>query len=309
MRAAAGTGFRAPSLQQLWFSNVSTQFLPNATGMLTPALVLTSNNASPVTRAFGIPALHEEQSKNLSAGVTVRPFENLSLTADGYFIRIDGRIVLTSQFSNDNPIVAQILAPFASVSQAQFFANAVDTDTKGVDIVADYATEAGPGTLTFTGAANFSQTLVTQVNIPDSLTRTFSAAPDQLRTFFFGRLAQNRLESSVPRQKGFVGARYAWNGLTAFVRVDYYGKVYYRADNPADDEVFGAKVLFDVDVGYQVTKNLRLGLGADNLLNTFPDKQVKTNNISLGRFVYSRNVTQFGENGGFYYGKLELTFF
>ena len=309
LRAAGSTGFRAPSLQQLWFSNVSTQFLPNALGALTPEQVLTSNNASPVTRAFGIPALHEEKSKNLSAGVTVRPFENFSLTADGYFIRIDGRIVLTSQFSSANPIVAQILAPFPSVSQAQFFANAVNTDTKGLDVVADYATEAGAGTLTFTGAANFSQTLVTKVNIPDSLASTFSAAPDQLRTFFFGRLAQNRLETSVPRQKGFLGARYVVNGVTALLRADYYGKVYYRADNPADDEVFGAKILFDLDVGYQVSRTLRIGLGADNLLNTFPDKQVKANNISLGRFIYSRNVTQFGQNGGFYYGKLELTFF
>ena len=217
--------------------------------------------------------------------------------------------MLTSQFSSANPIVAQILAPFPSVSQAQFFANAVNTDTKGVDVVADYATEAGAGTLTFTGAANFSQTLVTKVNIPDSLASTFSAAPDQLRTFFFGRLAQNRLETSVPRQKGFLGARYVVNGVTALLRADYYGKVYYRADNPADDEVFGAKILFDLDVGYQVSRTLRIGLGADNLLNTFPDKQVKANNISLGRFIYSRNVTQFGQNGGFYYGKLELTFF
>jgi hypothetical protein len=45
------------------------------------------------------------------------------------------------------------------------------------------------------------------------------------------------------------------------------------------------------------------------VLNTFPDKQTKDANISSGRFVYSRNVSQFGQNGGFYYGKLELTFF
>ncbi len=309
LRGAVSTGFRAPSLQQLWFSNVSTQFLPNAAGVLTPEQVLTSNNASPVTKAFGIPQLHEEKSQNASAGITVRPFDNLALTADGYFIHIDGRIVLTSQFSNDNPIVAKILSPFPGVSEAQFFANAVDTSTKGLDLVADYATEAGTGTLTFTGAANFSQTEVTHVNIPDSLTQAFGGVTPQLTTFYFGRLAQSRLESQVPRQKGFLGARYVIGGLSALVRADYYGKVYYRADNPADDEVFGAKVLFDVDVGYQVTKSLRFGIGADNLLNTFPDKQQKDDNISFGRFIYSRNVTQFGQNGGFYYGKLQLTFF
>ncbi|MBA3539249.1 MAG: TonB-dependent receptor, partial [Deltaproteobacteria bacterium] len=88
-----------------------------------------------------------------------------------------------------------------------------------------------------------------------------------------------------------------------------YGPVSFKPDNPDNDEVFGAKVLFDVDVGYQVTKNLLLTIGADNLLDTFPDKQTKEANISSGRFVYSRNVSQFGQNGGFYYGKLQLTFF
>ena len=107
LRGAVNTGFRAPSLQQLWFSNVSTQFLPDATGALQPTQVLTSNNQSPVTKAFGIPKLHEEKSTNLSGGLAYRPLDNLSITADGYFIRIKDRIVLTSQFSNTNPIVAE----------------------------------------------------------------------------------------------------------------------------------------------------------------------------------------------------------
>jgi iron complex outermembrane receptor protein len=77
----------------------------------------------------------------------------------------------------------------------------------------------------------------------------------------------------------------------------------------ANDQVFGAKVLFDADLGYQFTKNLQLTVGADNLLDTYPDPNTKAGNINSGRFVYNRNVTQFGWNGGFYYAKLELTFF
>ena len=308
VRGAVSTGFRAPSLQQLWFSNVSTLFLPDATGMLQPTQVLTSNNQSPVTRAFGIPKLHEERSDNLSAGFAFRPFENLSITADGYFIRIHDRIVLTSQFANTNAIVAQILAPFPGVSQAQFFANAVDTDTVGADVVADWATELGDGTLTVTAAANLSRTKVTDIHIPESLVARFGNDP-ALETSFFGRNARNRLEDSVPHQKGFAGLRYAVAGVSALVRADYYGKVYYKPDNAANDEAFGAKVLFDVDLGYQTTKNLYIGIGADNLLNTFPDPQRKDANTSFGRFIYSRNVSQFGMNGGFYYGKLQLTFF
>ncbi|MBL9013006.1 MAG: TonB-dependent receptor [Myxococcales bacterium] len=309
LRAAASTGFRAPSLQQLWFSNVSTLFLPDATGVLQPAQVLTSNNESPVTKAFGIPKLREERSINLSGGLAFRPRENLLITADGYFIQLRDRIVLTSQFTNANPIVADILRPFPGVSQAQFFANAVDTDTRGLDFVIDYSHELGDGTLTLTASANVTTTRVRQVNIPRSLAQRFGSNPDQLRTFFFGRLATNRLEDSVPHQKGTAGLRYALKGLSALVRANYYGRVRYRADDPAADEVFGAKVLFDVDVGYQVTKNVLISVGADNLLNTFPDPVEKDVNKSFGRFVYSRNVSQFGQNGGFYYGKLELTLF
>jgi iron complex outermembrane recepter protein len=308
LRGAVSTGFRAPSLQQLWFSNVATQFLPDATNTLQPTQVLTSNNASPVTRAFGIPKLHEEQSTNLSGGLAWRPLDNLSFTADGYFIRIKDRIVLTSGFANTNPTVADILTPFPAVSQAQFFANAVDTDTTGVDVVGDWVTVAGDGTLTLTGAANFTKTEVTHINVPASLVNKFGSDSAELQTFFFGRNAKNRLEDSVPHQKGFAALRYAIDGISALVRADFYGAVYYKADNPADDETFGAKLLFDVDLGYQATKSVYFGIGADNVFNTFPDPNTKEANISFGRFIYNRNVSQFGMNGGFYYGKINLTF-
>jgi iron complex outermembrane receptor protein len=308
IRGAASTGFRAPSLQQLWFSNVSTQFL-DVGGTLTPTQVLTSNNQSPVTKAFGIPRLKEERSLHASGGIAFHPNENLTLSADGYFIRLKDRIVLTSQFTNTNMIVAQILATFPGVSQAQFFANAVDTDTTGVDLVGDYAVEAGDGTLTLTAGANFTRTNVQAINIPRSLAQRFSADPAQLETFFFGRLAKNRLEDSVPHQKATAAVRYAIKGVTMLARANYYGRVLFKPDNPANDEEFGAKVLFDVDIGYQINKNVFFAIGGDNVFNTFPDQQTKAANISEGRFRYSRNVSQFGQNGGFYYAKLQLTFF
>src|SRR2546426_623989 len=100
VRGAASTGFRAPSLAQVWFNNVSNQFAIDASGNLVLNRVLTSNNQSRVTKAFGIPDLAEETSVNLSAGITAQPRSNVSLTADFYRITIDNRIVLTSQFSS-----------------------------------------------------------------------------------------------------------------------------------------------------------------------------------------------------------------
>jgi iron complex outermembrane receptor protein len=311
LRGAVSTGFRAPSLQQLWFNNVSTIFLPNPmTNQLEPNQVLTSNNSSPITQAFGIPELKKETSLNLSGGITLRPMENLSVTVDGYFIRIQDRIVLTATFPTGNPVVADILSDFPGINQAQFFANAVDTDTQGIDAVADYAIDTGAGTLTLGVAANFTRTLVQEVNLPPTLVTAFGATGQEtLKRFFFGRLATSRIEDAVPRQKGYAQARYSLKQLSALVRANYYGRVRFQADDTVNDEEMGAKVLYDVDLGVQVTKNLHLSIGADNILNTFPDEQTKASNISSGRFIYSRNVSQFGQNGGFYYGRLELTFF
>ncbi len=310
IRGGVSTGFRAPSLQQLWFSNVSTQFVTNSmTNTLEATQVITPNNASPITReAFRIPSLREERSLNASGGITLKSGGNFSLTADGYYIRLKDRIVLTSLFPDTNPIVAGILAPFG-VDQAQFFANAVNTSTKGLDIVADYSTEAGSGNLAITGSINFTTTTVTDINIPGSLVNKFGGDRAVVEGYWFSRLARNRIEDSVPHQKGTFAIRYTIAGLTALARANYYGSVEYKPDNPDNDESFGAKVLFDLDFGYQFSKHVLFTIGADNMFDTKPDEQTKAANISFGRFLYSRNVTQFGQNGGFYYAKLELTFF
>ncbi|HEX7843432.1 MAG TPA: TonB-dependent receptor [Kofleriaceae bacterium] len=318
LRGAVSTGFRAPSLQQLWFSNTSSLFITDqVTGMVTQNQVLTSNNASPITsNGFGIPKLKQETSQNASGGLTFRPFENLSVTADGYFVRLKNRITLTNQFqSNSTPagvVVKNLLAPFPGVTAAQFFANAVDTDTMGADIVGDYAVDTGSGTLVFGTALNLTKTEVKSVHAPTGLSKAFSDAgvtSDAFANLFFDRLARNRLEDSVPHVKGNASVRYNFRQLSALVRADYYGQARYRPVNTLDSQTFHAKTLFDADLGYQITKTMQVTVGADNIFNTFPDKNITANNMSLGRFIYNRNVTQFGLNGGFYYGKLELTFF
>ena len=317
LRGAVSTGFRAPSLHQVWFNNVSIQFVLDATGNLVPARVLTGENNSPVTKAFGVPDLEEETSLNISAGFTARPTPNLSLTADFYRITIDDRIVLTSRFSNSDPIVAQILAPFESqgVGQAQFFTNAVNTETQGVDVVAAYTTVVGDGRLTITGAANVTDTEVTDTNIPQEMANIFADGDlNAVRNTLFNREERNRLEDALPRQKGNVSLKYERGQYSITARANYFGNVEYKPTNDANDETFGAKTLFDLNVSYEVRPGATLTVGANNILNTFPDKhcddqaspQNNCSNYSDGRFPYSRRVTQFGMNGGFYYARLGL---
>ncbi|RMD99019.1 MAG: ferric enterobactin receptor, partial [Calditrichaeota bacterium] len=207
------------------------------------------------------------------------------------------------------PITAEILKPFQKqgVGQAQFFANAVDTDTKGLDIVASYAAFVGEGRLSITAAGNFTKTTVDTTNVPKGLALKFAGGDlDAVRNTIFNREERNRLEDALPHQKVSLSARYSVGPFSGLLRATYFGSIKYRPTNPQNDETFGAKTLFDVDLAYQFAKNLTLSIGANNVFNTFPDKHKKTANYSKGRFPYSRRVTQFGMNGGFYYTRLQL---
>ncbi len=310
LRGAVSTGFRAPSLHQVWFNNVSTQFVVDAvTGALEPSQVLTANNRSRVAQAFGIPDLEEETSVNFSAGFTARPTPDFSITADFYRITIDDRIVLTSRFTDADPIVASILAPFSTsgVSQAQFFANSVDTKTNGVDVVLAYATVLGDGILNLTGAANFTDTDVRRINIPQGVADQFAGGDlDAVRSTIFNREEQNRLEDALPRQKFNIGARYTVARFAVGARVNYFGSIEYKPTSVANDETFSAKTLLDLDLSYEITGGLRLSAGAVNIFNTFPDEHQLDANRSNERFIFSRRVTQFGMNGGFYFGRVQL---
>lgn len=321
VRGAVSNGFRAPSLPQIWFNNVSIQFVLIG-GVLEPARVLTANNLSGVTQAFGVPRLDAETSINISGGIAARPLPNLSLTVDGYLIDIDDRIVLSSRFAaTDSRIgdqVAEILQPFQDqgVGQAQFFVNAVDTETKGVDIVATYALgEVGPGDLTLSTAWNFTDTEVTATNVPQSVADEFAGGDlAQVENILFNREERNRLETALPSEKGILQARYGLSRWTFTGRWNYFGSVLYRPDCGSDDpdlpcdndEDFGAKSLFDLDVGWELVPGATLNVGATNIFNTFPDEHRVDANRSAGRFPFSRRVTQFGLNGAFYYASLRF---
>ncbi|PYP73490.1 MAG: TonB-dependent receptor [Gemmatimonadetes bacterium] len=315
LRAAASTGFRAPSLGQAWFNNVSNQFVIDASGNLVPNRILTSNNESRVTQTFGVPPLKEESSVNVSFGVVAQPASNWSVTADAYRITIADRIVLSSQFQSSDPavgaVVRRLLAPFArlGVTTAQFFTNAVDTRTTGLDIVVTHSRTLAGGTLSLTGSANFTKTEVEQVNVPQAMADTFTAGNlPAVRGILLNREDRNRLEDALPREKGGLAARWARGRFAGLARATYYGTIFYRHPNgPANDERFGAKTLFDLDLSYEVRGGVRLAIGGSNIFNTYPDQQVHPTNSSLGRFIYSRRVTQFGMNGGFYYTRVRVS--
>lgn len=304
IRATASNGFRAPSLHQIYYSSISTQFVdivqPDGSTVLEPKQVLTANNPSPLAKAFGIPDLKKENAINISAGVTAQLMEELSLSADVYRTAITDRIVLSSRFSDAQ--AAEALMAFPGVSQAQFFMNAIDTTTLGADVVANYEHKFKNGAkVGLSAVVNVTNTSVDNVNVADTLRAALpNASDEEIQDIIFNREEKNRYEDALPRQRASLTARYREGKVSLLGRAKFYGAVEYKPTDEARDETFGTKVIFDTDLGYQMGK-WRMSLGANNLLNTFPDKHTNDANISNGRFVYSRRVSQFGIMGGYYY--------
>lgn len=297
IRGGLQTGFRAPSLHQIHYSSTSTLFvdgIPNEVGIF--------SNTSRVARLLGIETLKEETSFGGTVGFTARvPSANLKITLDGYLVNIDDRVILTGQFDDNGNAELANLFQQANATQAAFFANSVDTQTKGIDLVIDHkATLSDDISLTNTLAFTFSETTVEKVKVPEAV------ANAGLSDTYFDPTSRIYLESAVPTTKGNLSHNLKvgdhWN---FFLRNGYFGEVEEATNNddPTIDTTFGGKVITDLTVGYDFSSNLRLTVGANNLLDVYPDENDPAFR-SDGRFIYSRRSVQFGTNGRHVFGRL-----
>ena len=306
IRGAVSNGFRAPSMHQRYFSAISTVFIQTNTG-LQPFQQGTFRNNSLVAQAFGIPSLDAETSTNYSFGLTSKLANNkLSITVDGYLIDIDNRIVLSSSFRRFNapeaPAVDNILDQYpelADVSAVIFFTNAIDTRTQGIDAVISFVDKLGNGQFSLTAAANFNKTNVQGEADVSTIT------DPTLQARLFARDEEGRIEEAQPRHKISVNFNYRVGKATFNVRSTRFGKVATRdPGTPALDEFFSAKTVTDASISYKLKNFVNITIGANNIGNAYPDKLQHFANTGEGRFVYSRNATQFGFNGGYYYTSL-----
>ncbi|GAA4402430.1 TonB-dependent receptor [Nibrella viscosa] len=323
VRGTISNGFRAPSLHQRHFSAVSTVFV--STGQsVEPRQTGTFRNDSPIAQAFGVPSLTAERSVNYSVGITSRPVSNMSITIDAYQIDIRDRIIYSNQFSRGTSgaglIVANILngAGQQDVNAAQFFSNAVNTRTRGIDVVIATSPRLNRGTLDLTLAANVNET-----RIVGAIQRPTNLPSDAVfGNFLFNRQDSARLTSAQPRSKISLNMNYRLNKFGAVLRFTRFGEVLtLDPANPLLDERFSPKLVTDFNVSYRILPTVNLTLGANNILDVYPDKLSKNlyptperfgaavlDNSSFGRFVYSRAATQFGFNGGYYFLNVSASF-
>jgi iron complex outermembrane receptor protein len=299
IRGSVSTGFRAPSLHQSYFNNISTQFV-DVQGVLTPLEVGTFRVDSDVARALGATDLNEETSFGYTIGFTAQPTDNLSISADVFSIAIDDRIVISGRFAASNPQIALLLEPFG-VNAAQFFTNAIDTDTEGVDVVVSWAKRIGTeSTLSLTAAASWNQTeVVGDVRTPPQL--------GGLGETLFPLIDRTYMERGQPQELYNLAGRLTTGPFSAMLRFNKFGAVASTESNsdPTAFQVFSGKWLTDLDLSYSFGNGISVAIGANNLLDVYPDKNIDRNSFN-GIFVYPRRVAPFGFNGGYYYTRLKV---
>ncbi|MCB0535100.1 MAG: TonB-dependent receptor [Saprospiraceae bacterium] len=303
IRAAASTGFRAPSLHQIYFNSTSTLFIDGI-----PYEVGTFSNNSRIARILGIPKLKEETSVSFTGGITGRiPDANLTLSVDAFQVDIDDRVVLTGTFDPSDGKTpeqqAELATLFAAANSesATFFANAIDTRTRGLDVVVTHSWRINnANSLNTSLAATFSKT----EQIGDVQT---SRELEGLEDVYFDETSRIFLEKAVPRTKLNLSFNLTLGKFNAFLQNVYFGEVTEATNTAANQQVFAGKVVTDLSVGYQLLNNMRLTVGANNLLDIYPDENIPANQ-GTGQFLYSRRSQQFGFQGRFIFGRLSFNF-
>lgn len=292
LRGSFSTGFRAPSLQQVNFSSTFTTVQGG-----TIAEVKIAPNYSPITKAAGIPDLKQEKSLNGSLGFSFKPVNELSITVDGYWVQVKDRIVISGQFDGSDPALDPFLrAEMArlNVSLAQFFANAVNTTNKGIDLVVEYNRKFSTGGLKVLLTGNIQHMDIDQINVPPKL----SGTPELQLTFLTER-EQKFILASAPKSKFGLNIEHGIKKLTLGARFTYFGKVtilgygngtssdfnppFERGDLyafvPADDDSrpvkdeynYSGKVTTDLYLACNINKSLTFYWGIDNVFNVHPD--------------------------------------
>lgn len=318
IRGTASTGFRAPTLQQQHYASSSTiSVVENGVTVLLPVQALPVNG--PAARALGAVPLRPEKSTNFSAGIVLTPAPNLNITVDAYQIKIEDRILLSETLSGPVVLAALRAAGINGVAGGLIFSNAADTRTRGLDIVTTYRTGLGDmGSATFSLSANFNKTVFTQIDpVPAEIAASGLA--------LIGRAKIGDLSEGTPRNKFIANVLWDWEQLNLNLRATRYGKLTQRSAGTVRytsdfqscavvgpnctlgyvDEELKPKVIIDLELGYRLTEGVKLSVGANNLLNTYPNKLKPVNQLAGSLY---NSYAPYGISGGFYYGRLNLEF-
>jgi iron complex outermembrane recepter protein len=291
LRGSLSTGFRAPSLQQVYFSSTFTDFISGQ------ALdVVLAPNGSAIANAAGIPKLKEEKSRSATLGITLKPVANTAITADLYDSDIKDRIVLSGRFDADNYPALGATLQALGVGQAQFFVNSVKTNTRGVDLTFSNKQDVGAAKVNTFFAMNYSKTRVKKVNTPDSLAGFEDVLLSERERLF--------IEQGAPRTKATLGVDVTKGAWNVDAKAIFFGQqtlgTFSGTEAGVPNQKYRSKASADLSVTYSFDANTKFTIGGNNIFNVKPDAQ-DPNETDNG-FKYES--VQFGLNGASYFARL-----
>ncbi len=298
LRTAASTGFRAPALSQSWYASIATNF-SNVGGTLVPYEVGIFPVDHAASAALGARPLKDETSVNVSGGLAVSPSDAVTLTLDGFYIKVNDRILLTNELAGSD--VEQILADAGVEARAaRYFTNALDTESKGMDLTANWRKRLGSGRIDVTGYLNYTTNHIVALRVPPEIANTDA-------TFFSPYLEGGTIAIEKERPEWRAGLSAIRSGVKWdwMAKASYYGSFQSALFGYAESTLqsYGGKTVFDAEVGYRLTPAMRVALGGRNLLDVYPDRMSVDNGFGL--FLHPPG-SPFGYNGRFVYARLEF---
>ncbi|GAA4343676.1 TonB-dependent receptor [Flaviaesturariibacter amylovorans] len=296
-RASASTGFRAPSLHQIYVQKTQYSFVAGQ-GVVVDGLV---NNVSRQAKLLGIPSLGAEKSMNFTAGLTARPTPRLSITLDYYDITVRDRIVLSNSIkpSGDPQAVLDQILEQNNISTLYFFANAFDSRTSGIDLVASYrALPLAGGRLALNAAGNytFRNERSGAVNNP--------AVIESAGQSVVNGTQEALMLTSRPKYKAVLGGEWERGRFAVTLNNTLFGPATFRNEGLDENlEVrFRTKVVTDLGVQYKTKGNVTFSANVSNVLNVLPEWELHARNgagaaVLKDPALVKRNVNLITFNG------------
>lgn len=270
LRASYSTGFRAPLLHQIFTQKAQYSFIPGQ-GIQVGGLI---NNVSREARLLGLPDLDPERSTNFTVGVGFKPNYNFSLTLDYYNIRVEDRIILSSEVgaTADGGTALDAILKENNLSDLSFFVNALDTRTSGIDFVASYRNvRAGAGTLGFNLSGNYTLQNERDGDVKNPL------LVEQAGQSVSNATQEALFFTSRPLFKAILGIDYRVGKFTASLNNTLFGPTTFRQQGLAAGlfTEFETKVVTDLGLSYMLGEKTTLALNVNNLLNVLPEWSFK----------------------------------
>lgn len=294
LRASVSTGFRAPTLHQQKISN--TQYIIVA-GSTEPLLQGTIQNGTAEARSLGIDDLTNETSQNFTAGITFGNGNGFSGSLDFYNIKVNDRVLFTSQISGEPGTDLGNRLQQAGVVAVQAWINAGNTNTTGMDFVINWKKD----NLNLGLNGNFNNTTIDSIDTPTEL-----GSVD-----IFDRREQSLIINSRPRSKVSFTVDYSADKFELGLYNTNFGPVTIaNADASSTlDQELSSKLITDMRVTYKFTPNLSLTGIINNAFDVYPDvTDQSTGGTAGGRFLYSSEVSQQGQLGRNYNLSLKYRF-